>query len=300
MNRSASKSTAASPDGTTFWRRLVRGTAWTWINERFRAALPADLDTRVMSLESRDRYHAKQGRSTVRVVFHEGTGTRPLSVYLKRHLRLPWPHRLAALVDPAGRHTPGAAEWAHLERVRGLGIDVPEVVAAGERVGPWGRLQSFLMIAELSGRELNVIIPENQERLGPQAFTSWKRRLVPAIAEIAARLHAARLFHKDLYLCHFFLDETSSGPIRLTLIDLHRLGHHRVLAGRWRRKDLGQLLYSTFGVAGIDERDVLRFWVAYRRRLGLERHEARRLAVQVMRKAGRYQSHNQKKQLAKS
>ena len=55
-----------------------------------------------------------------------------LSVFLKRHYHLPWPSRLAALVRPGGRHTPASAEWAHLERARGLGIAVPEVVAVGD------------------------------------------------------------------------------------------------------------------------------------------------------------------------
>ena len=120
----------------SFWERLVRGTAGPGSTSGYRDALPADLDATVMDLESRDRFHAKQGRSTARVVFHAAAG--PLPVYLKRHYRLPWRARLAALIDPAGRHTPGAAEWAHLERARALGIAVPEVVAAGERIGPWG------------------------------------------------------------------------------------------------------------------------------------------------------------------
>ena len=133
----------------SFWDRLVRGTRWTWLAEPYRAALPADLEATVMGLESRDRLHAKQGRSTARVHFHTGEG--PLAVYLKRHYRLPWRSRLAALVHPGGRHSPAKAEWANLERARALGIDVPEVVAAGERIGPWGELQSFLMVAELTG-----------------------------------------------------------------------------------------------------------------------------------------------------
>ena len=88
----------------SFWERLVRGTRWTWLAEPYRAALPADLEATVMGLESRDRLHAKQGRSTARVHFHTGDG--PLSVYLKRHYRLPWRSRLAALVDPGGRIPP--------------------------------------------------------------------------------------------------------------------------------------------------------------------------------------------------
>ncbi len=85
----------------SFWDRLVRGTDWTWLDERHRDTLPVDLAARVMALESHDRYHAKQGRSTARVVFHSAAG--PLPVYLKRHYRLPWRARLATLIDPRGR-----------------------------------------------------------------------------------------------------------------------------------------------------------------------------------------------------
>jgi heptose I phosphotransferase len=281
---------APGPDSWagSFWRRLVRGSGWTWIDERFRAALPADIEERVMTLESRDRYHAKQGRSTARVVFH--TGARPLSVYLKRHFRLPWRCRLAALIDPAGAHSPGAAERLHLTRVRALGIAVPEVVAAGERIGPWGRLQSFLMIADLiESQPLHEALPEMARRLDPAAFAAWKRTLVGALAGITATLHRASLFHKDLYLCHFFLDARSDDP-RLTLIDLHRLGHHPGWPLRWRWKDLGELLFSTYGVLGIDDRDRLRFWRHYRRQLGLlwPGWQAR----MIVRKAARYQAHN--------
>ena len=114
----------------TFWERLVRGTRWTWLDDRYRAALPADLGESVMDLDARDRLHAKQGRSTARVVFDGPSG--PLPVYLKRHYRLSWSARMAALVSPAGHHTPAAAELDHLARAHALGIQVPDAVAAGE------------------------------------------------------------------------------------------------------------------------------------------------------------------------
>lgn len=282
----------------SLWDRLVRGVRWSWVDPRFESALPADLDSAVMTLESRDRLHAKQGRSTARITFHHAAGTpsgAPLAVYLKRHYRLPWPARVAALVDPNGKHSPGAAEWDHLQRARTLGVPVPEVVAAGERIGPWAALQSYLMIAELSGcEELNVAIPRMASELDPAAFGAMKRRVVAEVARISAALHGARVFHKDLYLCHFYLDlerlRRDPRDVRLVVIDLHRLGEHRILADRWRWKDLGQLLYSTGGVAGIDGRDVLRFWKHYRRRvrIRLPRWQARMIRW----KAVRYLGHN--------
>jgi heptose I phosphotransferase len=274
-----------------FWERLVRGSRWSWLDERYRRALPGDLDDTVMSLESRDRLHAKQGRSTARVVFHGPDG--PVPVYLKRHFRLPWPARLAALIDPRGRHTPGAAEFAHLERARGMGLAVPDVVAAGERIGPWGRLQSFLIVAELTGSlPLHEAIPALAASLDRADFERLKRGLVRETAVIAATLHRARVFHKDLYLCHYFLDmaRIDQAGRRLALIDLHRLAEHTIWPERWRRKDLGQLLYSTHGVQGLNVRDALRFWAHYCRLIPVR--EPRRQARRIVRKAARYLRHN--------
>jgi heptose I phosphotransferase len=273
----------------TFLDRLLRGNSWAWTSERHRDALPADLAHSVMAIDSSDRYHAKQGRSTARVRFDTPTGR--LSVYLKRHDRLPWSRRLAALVAPWGDHTPATSEWRHLERARALGVPVPEVVAAGEEVGPWGRLRGFLMVTELVGAdEVNRVIPRLADALEPAAFARFKREIVVEMAAIAAKLHSSKSFHKDLYLCHYFLDPTLPSGRRLTLIDLHRLGRHRFAPWRWRLKDLGQLLYSTEGVAGIDDRDRLRFWKHYRAGMTLlwPRLEARAIRA----KAARYLSHN--------
>lgn len=284
----------------SLWDRLVRGVRWTWIDERYRAALPDDLAENAMAIESRDRYHAKQGRATARVVFHpqhpESSRAKSLSVYLKRHFTLPWPARLAAIVNPGGSHTPGAAEWRHLERARSLGIPVPEVVAAGERIGPWGKLQSFLMVADLTGcRALNEVMGDLQNRFDPQTFARLKRLVAIEMARIASSLHRARMFHKDLYLCHFFLDldRLAQNPldVRLVLIDLHRLEEHKFWPDRWRWKDLGQLLYSTRGVPGIGARDCLRFWRFYRRGVVLRSPKWQARMVEL--KAGRYFAHNQ-------
>jgi heptose I phosphotransferase len=279
----------------SLWERWARGVKWTWINEDYRAQLPEDLDVTVMALQSRDRFHAKQGRSTARVVLDRAE--RPLAVYLKRHFQLPWPSRLAALLDPAGRHSPAAAEWTHLERVRALGIDVPEVVAAGEHIGPGTDLRSFLMVSELThSGPLNELLPGLADRLEATAFDRLKRTLIVEMARMTATLHKARVFHKDLYLCHFFLDpdqiETDGRPSRLVLIDLHRLAEHRLWSDWWRWKDLGQLLFSTDGVAGIIDRDRLRFWKSYRRLVGMKRSHWQAKMIRL--RAARYLSHNRK------
>jgi len=292
----------------SLWERWARGVSWMWINERYRGRIPDDLAATVMTLESRDRFHAKQGRSTARFVFHTGAQIGPaqaggsdvtdhsLAVYLKRHYRLPWTARLAALLHPAGNHSDAAAERAHLDRARALGIDVPDTVAAGERIGPGANLTSFLMVAELKATAANELIPRLSIELDPRSFTRLKQRAITEIARVAARLHTAGAFHKDLYLCHFFLDrdrcETDQGKACVTLIDLHRLAKHTLFPDWWRWKDLGQFMFSTHDVAGITERDRLRFWILYSRLAGLRRPRLHLLIVRL--RAARYRSHNRK------
>jgi heptose I phosphotransferase len=266
--------------------------SWTWVNGRYRDALPAGFDAGLMALETPDRLDVKQGRSTARVRFDTG-----LSVYLKRQYRLSWTARLAAMFHPSGRHTPASAERHHLEQCRALGIEVPDVVAAGERIGPRSALTAFLMVAELNGCEaVNEALSRLVARLDPADFAALKRRIIAEMTRIAATLHAARLFHKDLYLCHFFLDverlERGDRSVRLVLIDLHRLASRRIGADWLRWKDLGQLLYSTFGVAGIDDGDRLRFWRLYRKRCPLVLASWQAAIVRF--RAGRYGAHNRK------
>jgi heptose I phosphotransferase len=252
-------------------KRLVRGSRWIWRADETHAALPQDLDDRVMQIVSTDRFHAKQGRSTARISLHTPAG-HPISGYLKRHVRLPWLARLAALLFPSGRFSPGAAEWAHLQRVQTLGLSVPKPLAAGERIGPWGALQSYLLIAELTDQtELHLLIPFWRTTLQPVSFAQRKRVIARNLAQIVARLHRARLFHNDLYLCHVFAPEhpDPNGDVPLALIDFHRLQHRRLTACYARWKDIGQLLYSSFEVPGITARDRLRFWAHYVSAAGL-------------------------------
>jgi Lipopolysaccharide kinase (Kdo/WaaP) family len=218
-----------------------------------------------------DRHSAKQGRSTGRLVL-EAPGGRRLVVYLKRHYRLSLREGWLAALWPGGGWSPAMQEHAHLEWARSQGVPVPATVAAGELLGPFGRLQSFLAVEELTGMlPLNEALPVAAAALGPADFRRWKRGLVVEMARLARLLHDRRHFHKDLYLCHFYVREGDlRRPVapaewrgRVFLIDLHRLAHHPWTWWWWQLKDLAQLLYSS-EVPGVDDRDRAAFWAAYR------------------------------------
>jgi Lipopolysaccharide kinase (Kdo/WaaP) family len=251
----------------SFWQRLTRGAR----RLRQRADWPAfaglDWPDRIMQAAVTDRFHAKQGRSTGRLILHAGGGR--LTVYLKRHYRLSWWRGLLATLWPDAGWSPALEEWDHLAWARSVGLPVPAAVAASEYVGPWGRLQSFLAVEELAGMlPLHEAIPEAWAALAPAAFRGWKRGLVAEVARLARELHDRRRFHKDLYLCHFYVlaEDTRHLPERwrgrVHLIDLHRLAHHPWTAVFWQTKDLAQLLYSS-DVAGVDVRDRVAFWRDY-------------------------------------
>jgi hypothetical protein len=193
-------------------------------------------------------------------------------VYLKRHYRLRFRDGWLAALWPWGAWSPAMQEHAHLEWARSQGVPVPATVAAGELVGPWGKLQSFLAVEELTDMlPLHEAVPLAATTLAPDDFRRWKRGLVVEMARLARLLHDRRHFHKDLYLCHFYVHRDDlARPVapaewrgRVYLIDLHRLAHQPWTWWLAQLKDLAQLLYSS-EVPGVDARDQVAFWAAYR------------------------------------
>ena len=201
--------------------------SWTWINENYRAQLPADLAASVMDTRE-PRPLSRQARAL------DGAGG-PARERSAR-CRLSEAAFSPALARAAGRAARSRRAGTRPPRPSGrissaraaLGIDVPEVVAAGEQSARAPALQSFLMIAELTGSTaVNELLPQLADRLDRAELCRLKRRVIAEMARITATLHRARVFHKDLYLCHFFLEprQAHSGLSSegLSLIDLHRL-----------------------------------------------------------------------------
>jgi heptose I phosphotransferase len=283
------------------WQRLVRGVRRLWQRDDWPQFAGTDWADRILQADVTDRFHAKQGRSTGRWVLRDPANpARRLVVYLKRHYQLPWWQGVLATLWPRGDWSPAMQEKRHLEWAQRQGLPVPAVVAAGEFTGPWGRLQSFLAVEELTDMlPLHEAIPLAALTMHPSVFRRWKRGLVAEMARLARMLHDRRCFHKDLYLCHFYIHAAltrayPAGPDgwhgQVHLIDLHRLTHHPWTWRLWQLKDLAQLLYSS-EVAGVDARDQVFFWRCYRG-LGPRRRADRWLRRCVLLKWQRYRQHN--------
>ena len=133
----------------SLWRRLTRGVARIYQRDDWHSFAGSDWAERIMDVTVTDDFHAKQGRSTGRWVLHRAGAS--LTVYLKRHERLSWWRRLLATLWPGRGWSPALQEAWHLEWARMNGFPVPGVVAAGEFIGPWGKLRSALAVEELTG-----------------------------------------------------------------------------------------------------------------------------------------------------
>jgi heptose I phosphotransferase len=194
-------------------------------------------------------------------------------------------------------------EWQRLKWAEAKGFRVPRAVAAGQFVGPWGRLQGFIAIEELHGMlPLHEAVPLAFRTLDSHAFARWKRSLVAELARIARELHSRRVFHKDLYFCHFYIPESLARSVpaewtnRVVMIDLHRLTRARHMITRvwWQVKDLAQLLFSS-EVDGVTARDRVRFWKLYRQGWQNARGPREWLRPLVNWKWQLYRGHNRRK-----
>lgn len=134
---------------------------------------------------------------------------------------------------PAGRKTPSANEAAGLALLAQANIPATPLVAHGRL--PDGR--SFVITDDLTGyRDAEKLVAGGFEFL----------RLLEPTARLAARLHRAGLHHRDLYLCHFFVDAQRLGADdAVRLIDTARVKNlPRFFARRWVVKDLAQMIFS--------------------------------------------------------
>lgn len=279
----------------SIWLRILQGSKRFRWESTWAAAAPRDWQDRIMTIDVTDRFHAKQGRSTGRWIL----GPSGPRVYLKRHLRLPWWRGVLAVFLPHLGWSPAEQERRNLTWAQENGFQVPPAVASGEIVGPGWKLQSFLAVQELVGMlPLHEAIPLAKQRLDARGFAYWKRGLTAELARIAQKLHGLKGFHKDLYLCHFYIPEaftwkTPAWTNQVYMIDLHRLGRHPLSCPVWQVKDLAELLYSS-EIEGVTGWDRLRFWRHY---AGQSRGTlwARVLRFVVVAKYRRYRYHNERK-----
>ena len=154
-------------------------------------------------------------------------------------------------------------ELAAIRRLEALGVATMTPVAFGERGANPATRRSFIVTEALAP---TVALDEHcRSWRDTPPDPRWRRAVIERVADMAHRMHAGGMNHRDFYLVHFLLHldpAPSPDRFRISLIDLHRAQLRDATPRRWRDKDLAALHFASLE-AGLSDRDRLRFVRAY-------------------------------------
>jgi len=226
-----------------------------------------------------DVYRDREGRKTLRFAYRNSP------FFLKLHTGVGWAEVFKNLIQLRLPVCSASNEYQAILALQRAGVYTLTVAAYALKGWNPAALRSMIVTAELTGTVTLEDYCANWVMKPPSARV--RLRLLRAVADVARRMHGAGINHRDFYLCHFHLDESSfeEQEVRCYLIDLHRAQIRKETPRRWCVKDLAGLYFSAMD-CGLTRRDLLRFLHHYsegglRRALGRDR----RMWRQVERRA---------------
>jgi heptose I phosphotransferase len=198
-------------------------------------------------------FRAREGRRTLRFVANGK------SYFLKYHAGIGWKEILKNLLQAKAPVLSAMNEVRAIEAVTQAGLDTMTIAAFGERSSNPARIESFIVTDDLTD---TLSLEDVAHLWAGKPPVQLKRQLIRRLAQIARRMHAAGVNHRDFYLCHFLIKQADfdAGNIEvpLYLIDLHRAQLRTSVPRRWLVKDLGGLYFSAAPLA-LTRTDLLRF-----------------------------------------
>ncbi|HDK37677.1 MAG TPA: lipopolysaccharide core heptose(I) kinase RfaP, partial [Thiolapillus brandeum] len=231
-----------------------------WLSEMFSQRLPGpwcSVDD-AMSVEGKIyRSPAGANRRTLRFELG-GKG-----YFLKLHWGVGWREIFKNLLSLRLPVTGAANEWRAIQRLQEIGVETMHLEAYGQEGWIPARRKSFVVTRELENtNSLEDYCAGWAQQPPPFA---QKKRLIKRVAQMTRQLHRNGVNHRDLYICHFLLQQPWNGDdedLHLYLIDLHRVQLRKAVPRRWLVKDIGSLYFSAMDI-GLTQRDLLRFLRAY-------------------------------------
>jgi heptose I phosphotransferase len=211
------------------------------------------------------------GRQRWRWTLPQEYSSTPL--YVKRYAATPLRQQWDRLCRQTARHSRACWEFRQSERLTAAHLNVPRAVGFAEQmIGVLERC-SVVLLEQAPGDALDRAWARLCEQNAPATRGLARHDLVVRLARFVAAFHGTGFCHRDLYLCHVFVDLVPNGtrPPRFTLIDLARTYRPRWRRVRWIIKDLAQLDASARQV-GATRSDRWRFLLTY---LNLQRGAAR-------------------------
>jgi heptose I phosphotransferase len=213
-------------------------------------------------------------------------------IYVKRYARPPLKPQWDRLLRQSPSHSSAWWEYQQSQALARAGIPAVEAIGYAEQMrGPFERC-SAVLLRQAPGDAFDRYWQAAQRQGDARTRGAARHALTRQLARFVAAFHASGCCHRDLYLCHVFIDcepqagrNAEGGEPQLRLIDLARAFRPRWRRERWRVKDLSQLDASARQI-GASRGDRLRFLLAY---LDLARcsARARRLAERVTAKSER-------------
>jgi len=201
-----------------------------------------------------------------------------------------WYERLRG---PGGARSPARREAENLEQLAADGFAVPRVLAwfeepaARRHPGFAGRGGKSALVMERAPH-----VETLRGRLARSTAVE-RRRWLAQLARYVGRLHARGWYHRDLYLQHFVLVDSSGASARdeaqLVLLDVGRARREPAPRRRWFVKDLAALLHSA--PASVTRAERLRFLRAWLAALGPDAGGARAWVAAVVAKERRLAAH---------
>lgn len=162
-------------------------------------------------------------------------------IFIKRYKQQGWVDRCKHLVLPAK----AVAEWRNMQRFAACGLPVPRPIALGIRQTGLMLKDSCLMTeALLAALPVHEFLDQQFPLLSAERADAVKKELTVSLARLAANVHNAGFFYRDLHAGNILIKISTERDCQLFLIDLHRAWRpFRLL--RWMRfQDLAQLWNS--------------------------------------------------------
>lgn len=207
------------------------------LTAQIRSLFGRDPFTEIMQLQGRI-YRDVSGRRTMQVSLGGN------SYFVKQHFGVGWAGIFKSLFSFKKPVLGAQTEVNAIRKLGELGIATTPLVGYGVSGSNPATQQSFVITQDLGEIVSLEDLCADWQNNPPEA--EFKRRLIIALAQLAARLHGAGLCHRDFYLCHFVLKkaELAQGKIDLILIDLHRMLTGQASTGNAVMKDIAGLYFS--------------------------------------------------------
>jgi len=169
------------------------------------------------------------------------------------------------------------------------GINTAKVVCYGEQWGIFFEKRSFIITEKIPDAEpLEERLPNCFEGQLTAGKLREQRAFIVQIGQFARKFHNTGCRHRDFYLAHIFYSDKGT----FHLIDLQRVFRPRLLAERFRVKDIAQLYYSAPGRT-FSRTDRLRFYISYTGKNYLDKYD-KLFIRKVVKKAERMARHDAK------